>query len=123
MEIMEYFWNNTVPKNFSAILNYFNTYKNKNWKKQTLSTYLTRLVRENLLKVKPVGTNTQYSYLISQEEYESMQARGLLNKQYDGSLKNFLIALYQGKPTNCQEIEELQSWLSKINLSVNEEPH
>ncbi|ONI43175.1 hypothetical protein AN640_06615 [Candidatus Epulonipiscium fishelsonii] len=120
MEIMEYFWGSDEPRNFSTILNYFNTHKNKNWKKQTLSTYLTRLVKEKLLKVKPIGTNTQYSCIITQERYESVQARGLLNSQYNGSLRNFLTALYQGKPINCQEIEELKIWLDKSKISANE---
>ena len=42
--IMEYLWSQNTPKTFSEIKAFFEATTNKNWKKQSLSTFLLRLV-------------------------------------------------------------------------------
>ncbi len=43
--IMEYLWSQNTPKTFSEIKAFFEATTSKNWKKQTLSTFLLRLVK------------------------------------------------------------------------------
>lgn len=47
--IMEYLWSQNIPKTFSEIKAFFEATTNKNWKKQTLSTFLLRLVKKEAL--------------------------------------------------------------------------
>ena len=47
--IMEYLWSQNTPKTFSEIKAFFEATTNKNWKKQTLSTFLLRLVKKEAL--------------------------------------------------------------------------
>ena len=49
-ELMEFFWDNPGEKSFKEILEYFNNVKGKNWKKQTLSTFLTILQNRGYLQ-------------------------------------------------------------------------
>lgn len=44
--IMEYLWAQNTPKTFSEIKAFFEATTSKNWKKQTLSTFLLRLVKK-----------------------------------------------------------------------------
>ena len=42
-EILEYLWENPQGMKSRDMLEYFNTNKDKDWKKQTLNTFLLRL--------------------------------------------------------------------------------
>lgn len=45
-EIMEVLWNSEVPMSASQILSYFAEHRNKEWKAQTLATFLSRLTQK-----------------------------------------------------------------------------
>ncbi|MDE6947684.1 MAG: BlaI/MecI/CopY family transcriptional regulator [Anaeroplasmataceae bacterium] len=49
-EIMEFFWHRDEPASFKEILDYFNTEKGMNWKKQTLGTYLSNLRKSGMIE-------------------------------------------------------------------------
>ena len=49
-EIMEYFWGMGDKYTFGELMKYFNENLDKNWKKQTLNTFLSRLIEKGLLK-------------------------------------------------------------------------
>lgn len=51
-EIMEYFWEMGDKYTFGELMKYFNENLDKNWKKQTLNTFLSRLIEKGLLKKK-----------------------------------------------------------------------
>ena len=48
--IMEYFWSTGGKYTFGELMKYFNENLDKNWKKQTLNTFLSRLIEKGLLK-------------------------------------------------------------------------
>lgn len=54
-EIMEVLWNSEVPMSASQILSYFAEHRNKEWKAQTLATFLSRLTQKGLLTSKREG--------------------------------------------------------------------
>ncbi len=111
LEIMNVIWEQDEPKTFAWILEFFNVHCDKNWKRQTLSTYMTKLVGRKLLSVKSVGKSTEYTSIVSRQEYEAMQAQGVLNNLYNGSLRNFLTALNQGKAVSEEDVQDLKKWI------------
>ena len=48
--IMEYFWSTGGKYTFGELMKYFNEEEDKNWKKQTLNTFISRLIEKGLLK-------------------------------------------------------------------------
>ena len=54
--ILEFLWAQNEPQGFSSILQYYNEKTQKDWKKQTMSTYLTRLQKAGFLKTDHSGT-------------------------------------------------------------------
>ena len=60
-EIMEFMWQSDHKLTYKEILDYFNTEKNKNWKKQTLSTFLTILKYAGHITAEGSGRRYLYS--------------------------------------------------------------
>ena len=54
--IMEYFWSTGEKYTFGELMKYFNEEEDKNWKKQTLNTFLSRLIDKGLLERKKEET-------------------------------------------------------------------
>lgn len=111
-EIMDYIWSLNEPISSGELLNYFNN-KGKNWKIQTLSTFLKRLIEKGILQSEAKGRTYYYSYKITLEQYESLKAKSFLKTMYNGSIKNFLSALYSEK-LDKNDIDELKDWLDKM---------
>ena len=64
MEIMEFLWDTNKKLSASEILKYFNDNKSKNWKKQTLNTFLVKLIEKGALQYDMVK-NKKYIITIS----------------------------------------------------------
>ncbi|MCI8485403.1 MAG: BlaI/MecI/CopY family transcriptional regulator [Lachnospiraceae bacterium] len=90
-EIMNYIWEVDKEVTASDIRKHF---LNKNWSKQTISTFLKKLVDIGFLKVHKVSVvKYYYSALISKKEYELLPAKIILDNFYSGSYGNFICAL------------------------------
>jgi len=113
MEIMKYLWGQTQPIATVDLLAYFNNEKNKSWKLQTLSTFLSRLANKRLINSESEGRRTLHYPAITFEEYSRVKAKNILEVMYEGSIKNFVAALYGDKKISNKEIDELKQWLSE----------
>lgn len=110
LEIMEYFWSSNVDEISASDLR--NHFSNKNWSKQTISTFLKRLVNFGYLKVRKASViKYYYSVLISKEEHELLPAKNVLNNVYNGSYENFVCALMPSD-TDKAEIDKLKQILA-----------
>lgn len=78
-----------------------------------MSTFLTRLRKKGLVEAKTEGKGYIYFPAVTEAEYRQAEARSILDAIYDGSLKNFLAALYRNPEIAPDEIEELKQWLSE----------
>lgn len=77
--ILNYLWSRETPGTFSEIMNYFNNEANKEWKKQTVNTFLTRLAQERFseLIVKAVNVRSIFRPLRSRNISRIMLSRSL----------------------------------------------
>lgn len=109
LEIMEYFWSVNTEVLASDLRAHF---PDKNWSKQTISTFLKRLVHLGFLKVHKVSVvKYYYSALISKTEYELLPAKEVLDNVYNGSYGNFICALLP-PDTDNDEITKLKHILA-----------
>lgn len=113
LEILEILWASNKPRSFGWLLAYFNDNCGKQWKRQTLSTHLKRLSCKGTISSKNIGKTSEYTPIMSKVEYESFKAQNLLDKSYKGSLRNFMVALYDGKSVSSSDMSELKSWLEE----------
>ncbi len=87
--------------------------KNKNWKRTTVQTFLSRMVEKNYLTYKKNGRNSEYSALISEEEYIVQQTEVFVQKMYKGSPKNLVSALLKHDSLTTKDIDELKDFWNR----------
>ncbi len=120
MEVMQIIWESGHPITSGELLDIFARYKGKEWKGQTIATFLARLVEKGVLISIKQGRANIYSPRISPEEYKSQEAKSLLETLYEGSVKNFLATLYDGKELTKDEMTELRRWFAEKAGEKNE---
>lgn len=109
MEVMRVVWDSATPLTVSQLLTIF---ENRNWKVQTMGTFLTRLADKGLIAVtkQPKSKANLFSPAVTEQEYRQLEAQSVLSSMYDGSLRNFLSALYGGREIDASEAEGLKQW-------------
>ncbi|EPY2527780.1 BlaI/MecI/CopY family transcriptional regulator [Listeria monocytogenes] len=93
--------------------------KNYSWKKNTVLTFLTRLVEKNLLNVKKVGRKNEYYALVSENEYLERQTETFVEEIYEGDVKGLITNLVQNDLISPDELEDLQQFWKRMK-SPNE---
>ena len=106
-EIMEYFWGMGDKYTFGELMKYFNENLDKNWKKQTLNTFLSRLIEKE-------GTKTGYQMNITKAQFKQNKARAILEESYDGKLSHFIAALTGDDAITDVDEQELLSQIKAI---------
>ena len=81
----------------------------------TILTLLSRPEKKGFVSIKRVGNLNKYHWLVSQEEYQQKEGKGMLEKLYGNSVKNFVAAMYQGKEINEEDLKELEGFLKELN--------
>jgi predicted transcriptional regulator len=112
LELMEVIWSCTPPVTSSELLDMFKL-KGKEWKAQTISTFLSRLVDKGALTVTRQGRTNYYEPLLLPEDYKLQKTKTVLDGLYQGSVKNLVSAMYDGDKLSEDDIAELKKWLSE----------
>lgn len=112
LEIMKIIWSNKKPTLFAFILSELEA-KGKPWQKNTVITLLSRLMDKGYLKAKKFGRKNEYTPLISETEYQTIQTKHLLEKIYEGSAKGLVSNLIQSDLLDNNEYEELKKLLEE----------
>ncbi|MEI3612557.1 BlaI/MecI/CopY family transcriptional regulator [Pseudogracilibacillus sp. SO30301A] len=111
MKVMQVIWKMNRPVKSNELLDIFFAKEGKEWKGQTIATFLSRLVDKGLLSVKREGRANTYTPCLTFKEYKRKEAQSMLDTMYQGSLKNFLATLYEDKITP-NELDELKKWFA-----------
>ncbi|MBE5957921.1 MAG: BlaI/MecI/CopY family transcriptional regulator [Lachnospiraceae bacterium] len=78
------------------------------WSATTILSLLSRLEKKGFVKVEKNGKQNIYEALISQENYLQEESKSVLEKMYNNSITNFMVALYSGKKPSKKQLNELQ---------------
>ncbi|MEF3306273.1 BlaI/MecI/CopY family transcriptional regulator [Paenibacillus sp. GYB003] len=111
MELMEVIWECDPPVTSTELLRIFSG-RGKEWKAQTISTFLSRLVEKGVLEATRHGRTNKYVPLLSPKEYKLAETQHVLDGLYQGSVKNLIAALYDGDKLSDEDIAELKQWFS-----------
>ena len=114
MKAMEYFWGMGDKYTFGELMKYFNENLDKNWKKQTLNTFISRLIEKGLLKKEKEGTKTCYQMKITKAQFKQNKARAILKESYDGKISHFIAALTGDDAITDVDEQELLSQIKAI---------
>ena len=79
-----------------------------------LHSYLKRLEEKGFLACRKAGKVNVYTVLVNEADYRRAESGAVLEKLYDGSLKNFAAALWDGGKLSGQEVRELRDYLEEL---------
>ncbi len=105
---MHYLWREGA-KSFVEIMTYLNEEQGRDWKKQTVNTFIKRLTDKGLIVADETGKNRVYQAAVTNTEYEQGKAMKLLQDYYGGSIGSFLSALTGGKGIDKNFADALRS--------------
>ncbi len=113
LDVMEVLWEKGEPMSFGEILDYFNVHTEKEWKKQTLNTFLFRMQQKNLLRIIADGRYKQYIPAMTRAEYLMEESKAFLNKNYQGSIVKMFASFNGGETLEKDEIAKLKQILEE----------
>lgn len=112
--ILKYLWSRETPATFSEIMTHFNEEEKKEWKKQTVNTFLTRLAQKGFLNIDKSGKRAIYIPSVSKKKYYEDYAQQIIDDSYEGSLKNFICAFTENHKLTSNEKEELLTYIRSL---------
>lgn len=113
--VMKCIWDADHEMSLAEILENANSRFGKEWKPQTVSTFLSKLVQKQFIKMKRNGRIITYEILVSEKEYKASQAREFVSFWNKGSLRQFIAAFYDEIPATKEEIEELRRAIDELD--------
>ena len=87
--------------------------RGKSCQKNTLIVLLSRLMNKGFLRAKKIGRRNEYTTLITETEYQTVQTKNFLNKIYEGNVTGLVSNLISGDLLTDDEYAELKKLLEK----------
>ena len=113
LEIMEFLWAQGRDMPAKEIMGYFNDSCGKEWKKQTLNTFLSNLYKKGLIRRISVERKYHYEPEITKEEYQTHISEQFILTTYGGSFLKFISALSGSSIITEDEIREIKKILGE----------
>lgn len=85
-----------------------------NWSRQTVNTYLNRLMEKGLVDIEEVNKRVyKYYPIISRDEYAADKAGGIINKYY-GNLSHMVAGFVKNEKITDSDLNELESLIQDL---------
>lgn len=107
LEVMRILWREKKALSFSDIR--IELTDKMGWEKSTIATLLRRLQKKGVISVQEKEIH-YYVPNVTKEDYIMSKKSGLIDKLYDGSIKNFIAALCQNGELTEADIDELKMY-------------
>lgn len=103
--IMRILWQEEKKMSVSEVLTALD---DKAWTASTVSTFLQRLLKKDVVACEKKGKTNLYYAKLQQSEYDMSETENFLSKLYKGSAKNLVAALYESKKLSKADIADLK---------------
>ena len=103
--IMKILWNADGKMTVSDVVSALD---GNDWTPSTVSTFLQRLLKKNVISCDKKGNTNLYFPVLKQKEYDMSETESFLSKIYKGSAKNLVVALYENKKLSKEDMSELK---------------
>ncbi len=78
------------------------------WTASTVSTFLQRLLKKEVIACDKKGKTNLYYPVLSQKDYDLSETESFLSKIYKGSIKNMVASLYENKKLSDDDVTDLK---------------
>jgi len=104
-QIMRILWKTDKQMTVADVVRELN---GNDWTASTVSTFLQRLLKKEVIACDKKGKTNLYYPLLKQSEYDLSETENFLSKIYKGSVKNLVAALYENKKLSKEDVSELK---------------
>ncbi len=109
MEIMRKLWKEGGEMTPRALLEFFHG-NGKDWKRQTLTTMLTRMEEKGMVARKRCLVRA----VVSEQEYQRQQSRKVVEEVFDGKLERFVAAFTGNTEISDEDVQTLEQLIEKL---------
>lgn len=109
-EIMEFMWSSSDRVTYKELINHFS--EKVGMKKQTLSTFLKKLIDDGLISADMSKKKFLYSPALSREEHIHQWTNAIVKDCFNSSLGKFITA-FAGEKLRDNEVKELKNYLAQ----------
>lgn len=111
--VMKSIWASDHPIALPEIIESVNTTFGKNWKPQTVSTFLTRLVKKEFLSMKRHGRTFLYTPIVSELDYGKREVGRCAELWYNNDADIFLTLVTDRRRLTAEEIDRIRKLIEK----------
>ena len=104
--IMKILW---ASKEKLTVADVVNALDDHQWTASTVSTFLQRLLKKEVVGCEKRGKTNLYYPLLARSDYDLRETETFLDKVYKGSVKNLVAALYENRKLSREDIDDLKS--------------
>jgi len=104
-EIMKILWKAEKKMTVADVVNELD---GNDWTASTVSTFLQRLLKKEVISCDKKGKTNLYYPLLKQSEYDLSETESFLSKIYKGSVKNLVAALYENEKLSKEDVSDLK---------------
>ncbi|AIY80089.1 penicillinase repressor [Clostridium botulinum 202F] len=115
-EVMKTLWK-TNPLTSEEIIDALSL--KMSWSKQTIKTFITRLIKKGVIGFKKDGRVYNYYPLISEGDCMKFENKSFIKKVYDGALNILFSSFLEEEDLSIDEIEELEKILKEKKEKIN----
>lgn len=105
LEVMQVLWKKGESTSIEIVKE---VAKKKDWKSNTIMTLVSRLVNKEFIEViRDKGNLLLYKPTVSEHDYKSKETSNFIEKLYEGSINNMLVAFAKSKKISKKNLEDL----------------
>lgn len=110
--VMKTVWESEEPLALRGVTTQVNLKYNKEWKPQTVSTFLARLVKKGFLEMERKGRQFYYYPLVSEEDYSKKEIVKCVDFWSQGKIDSLVAAFSQVRKVTKDEAERIMKLLN-----------
>lgn len=105
LEIMQVLWKSDEPLSIRRVQE---SLSGVDWKYNTVGTLLLRLEAKGAVSSKKNGRTIEYKAELDEEVYKSVRTRSLVEKLYNGSVKELAVSLFKSDTMTKEDIDDIK---------------
>lgn len=113
--VMKIIWQSEEALSIQEILKQLDEVYHKNWKIQTVSTFLSRSVKKGYLKMTRKGRQFFYTPLVSEEEYGKREITKCVNFWGNGKIDALVASFTKVRKFTDEEKSHIRSLLDDMD--------
>ena len=105
LEVMQILWQSASPMKVQEVCDMLEPGK---WKYKTVATLLLRLEEKGAVTSEKISKSNYYTPVLCKDDYTSYKTKSLVQKLYNGSVKDLAVSLFKSDDMSQEDIEEIR---------------